>query len=173
MPNKPKTKQPATVPTVAENQKAAAKLWEIPLSVIRAAKSVGCGAFVGSRVHREPLLEWLRDNSAAAAGAAAADIEKADKQALELQRLRAVTRLAIAKADQADRLTILRSEAKDEWARAIGILEQEFSSLMEADHYRIAIVRAKSRIGQLHDDEAAQQKLPKNGLTNDPFQTTV
>jgi hypothetical protein len=168
------TPPPTNPPEVCDSLRAAAGAWSIPIAALRLAKSSGCPGFVNGRVHRGPVMAWLRQNSDVAEQAAAGDLEKCTRAELEFARLKAQTRLAISRADAADKLTIPRDEAKAEWARAVSIFEQEFSSLMEPDHYRIAISRCKARIGSLHDgDEAAPQKLPKIGLTNGPFETTV
>lgn len=149
MTKQPKPTKPAAVPEIAENQKAASSAWGIPVSVLKAAKASGCPAFQGSRVHRQPLLAWLRLNASAAATATAADIARADKQELELVKLRAQARLLVSKADLSEEVVIPKEAAKAEWARAMAVVEEEAKSLMESDHYRIFVDRCKSRIGEV------------------------
>jgi len=147
---KPKRKpsKPSTnLPEVAENQKAAASAWGIPIAVIRAAKADGCQAFQGSRVRRDPLLEWIKKNSGASKQAEVADLAKADSSELKRLKLANEVELSGIKIDREKRTTIPRDEAKAEWARAVGIVEDEAKGLMEPDHYRIFIDRIKKRIG--------------------------
>lgn len=152
--SKPKTKTASPAPPleIAENQQAAAAAWSIPVAVIKAAKAAGCRAFQGSRIHRAPLVDWIRRNAATADRATADDISKASKEELELIRLRAQTRVLVSKADALDRVSISKEEAKAGFARGVAIVEEEAQALMEPDHYRIFIDRCKTRIGNVIAD---------------------
>lgn len=150
-PTKPTTK-PSTsssAPEIAENQQSAAAKWGIPIAIIRAAKAAGCSGFQGSRVHRTPLVAWIASNAAAATAAQALDMSKATKQELEEERLRQQCRILKSKADLSESELILKTTAKDEFARALGIIQEEARGLMERDHYRVFIERSKARIGSV------------------------
>ena len=131
----------------ATSMKQAASLWGISLQVIKIAKSEGCPAFVGSRIHRDDLISWLEKNpSAAGKGEALNDIAELKRQKLEEE----VTLLR-SKIAREDRVTIPLEEAKMEWGRASAIVQEEAKNLMEKTHYRIFIERCKSRIGNMLD----------------------
>jgi hypothetical protein len=125
---------------------------ELPLAVLRAAKAAGCKAFRGGRVYRAPLVEWLKSNQSEIETAQSTDLAKMDKAEVELEKARAQCRMFIAKADAMERVVIPKDEAKAEYARAFGIIEEEAKSLMEPDHYRIFIDRCKSRIVEVLPD---------------------
>jgi hypothetical protein len=168
-PTPAKSPTPPPEPQVCDSLRAAAGAWQIPISVLKASKASGCPAFVNGRIHREPLMQWLRDNRPKVDEAEKLDIAKADRAALETERIRAQVRLLCAKADLQERLVILRTEAVAEWTRAMSIVQEEYRMLMEPDCYRIACQRARLRVGTLHEETAPQNSC----LTNDPFQTTV
>jgi hypothetical protein len=172
--SKPKpTPPPTNPPEVCDSLRAAAGAWSIPIAALRLAKSSGCPGFVNGRVHRGPVMAWLREHSDVADQAAAVSLEKCTRAELEFSRLKAQTRLAISRADAADRVVILKTEATAEWARAIAILESEYSQFLEPAHFAIAQRRAKLRIGNLLGDGEPAPAPPNSCLTNDPFQTTV
>lgn len=156
---KPTTK-PAPPPEIAESMKAASVLWGIPVAVLRAAKAAGCQGFKGARVFRSQLMAWLKANSDVADQATAASLDQASKAELEMARLRAQTRLAISKADAADRVVILKTEALAEWSRAAAIVEEEYRAFLEPQEFAVAQRRAKLRIGNLLGDDLPQQSDP-------------
>ncbi len=106
------------------------------------------------------MLEWLRQNSAVAEQAAAGDLEKCTRAELEFARLKAQTRLAISKADQADGLTIPKVDAVSEWHRAAAIMESEYKAFLEPSAFATAQRRAKLRIANLFGDGMPQQSDP-------------
>jgi hypothetical protein len=65
---------------------AAESLWGISVSEQKRAKASGCAAFKGSRVFREPLLEWLKTNPPAP-GAGDGDNLRAAKLAVQIKLL--------------------------------------------------------------------------------------
>lgn len=153
---KPKTtplKPAATAPLeTAENQKAASAAWDVPLAVLKAAKAAGCAAFKSGRVHREEFFEWLAKHEGTAAEAEALDLKKAEKAELEKERLRAQIVLLRSRNDRETRTTIPMEEAREETARALAILQEEFRQLMDPVLYRVACVKAKSRTGEIFPD---------------------
>jgi hypothetical protein len=153
MNKKTKTSDLATVPEIAENQKSAAALWGIPVPVQKLAKSQGCNAFKSGRVHRKPLLEWVKQHAGESEKAVALDLEKAERAELELERLRVQIRLLRSRNERENRTLITMEEARSEWARCIAIAQDEFRALMDPDHYRVACIRWKSRCGEVLPDE--------------------
>ena len=137
---------------LAENQKSAAALWGIPVPVQKLAKSQGCSAFKSGRVHRKPLLEWVKRHAAESEQAVSLDLAKANKQELELEKLRAQIRLLTSRDDREKRDLITMTEARSEWSRALAIGQEEAKGLMESDVYRVFCVRWKSRCGEVLPD---------------------
>jgi hypothetical protein len=147
---KSKTKPAAAEPLeIAENQKAAAAAWNVPIAVLKLAKSQGCTAFKSGRVHRGEFLDWLKNHEAEAGQAVALDLAKAEKGELEKERLRAQIILLRSRNDRETRTTIPIQEAREETARALAILQDEYRQLMEPDLYRAACIKAKSRMGEV------------------------
>lgn len=134
---------------IAENQPAAAAAWNVPLPVLKLAKSQGCPAFKSGRVHRGEFFDWLKSHEADAETAVAADLAKADKQELEKERLRAQITLLRSRNDREIRTTIPIEVAREETARALAILQEEFRQLMEPALYRAACIKARSRTGEV------------------------
>ena len=123
----------------------AESLWGISKAAMRIAKAAGCPAFVEHRIHRDPLIEWLEKNpDAAGKGEALTDAAE-----LKRQKTEAEVKLLRAKIAREERETIPLSEAKDEWARAASIVQEEAKNLMEKDHYRVFVERCKTRIGEI------------------------
>lgn len=145
---KPTTPKPAE-PEAFDTLRAACAGMQLPLAVLQLAKSQGCGAFRSGRVYRAPLLAWLRAHAPEASQAQAVDLATLTRAEVDLEKSRAQCRIFIIKANLLDETTILKDEAKAEYFRAIGIIEDEAKGLMESDHYRIFIDRCKSRIGEI------------------------
>lgn len=145
------SKPAAHVPLeVAANQKAASASWNVPLAVLKAAKAGGCKAFSpGGRIKRAEFFAWLRTHEGEAEQAVALDLAKADRQELENEKIRAQIRLLRSRDDRESRTVIPMEEAVAEWSRALSILESEYKSLMDPEHFRVAQTRAKSRIGEV------------------------
>ena len=148
-PSKPAATEPLEI---AENQKAAAAAWKIPLAVLKAAKAAGCTAFKSGRVHRAEFFEWLAKHEETAAEAEALDLKKAEKAELEKERLRAQIVLLRSRNDRETRTTIPMEEAREETARALAILQEEFKALMDPALYRAACIKAKARTGEVFPD---------------------
>jgi hypothetical protein len=152
--NKPKSKpsKPAAVVPleVAPNQQAASSSWDVPLAVLKAAKAAGCPAFSpGGRINRTGFFAWLQTHEGEADHAVALDLAKADRQELDNEKIRAQIRLLRSRNERESRSLITMTEARAEWSRCIAIAQEEFKSLMEPDHYRVACVRWKSRCGEV------------------------
>jgi hypothetical protein len=144
---------------IAPNQKAASASWNVPLAVLKAAKAAGCKAFsAGGRVNRKDFLEWLAANSKDAEQAVALDLAKADKQELEAEKIRAQIRLLNSRNERETRTVISLVEAQAEWARAASIFQEEVRQLMEPEHYRVAVTRAKTRIGEMFTEEPTARR---------------
>jgi len=156
MTTKPKTTPPkpaAAVPLeIAENQKAAAAAWNVPLAVLKLAKAQGCTAFKSGRVHRQEFFAWLKTHEAEAGQAVELDLQKAERAELEKERLRAQIILLRSRNDRETRTTIPIQEAREETARALAILQEEYRQLMEPDLYRAACIKAKARMGEVFPD---------------------
>jgi hypothetical protein len=154
MNTKPKTKsKPATAEPleIAPNQSAASASWDVPLAVLKAAKSQGCKAFSpGGRINRQEFFSWLKTHEADADQAVALDLEKAERAELELQKLRAQIRLLRSRNERETRETIPIAEACAEWGRAVAIAQEECQILMDdRDRYRVFCERWKSRVGSM------------------------
>lgn len=118
-------------------------MWGIPISEMRRAKLSGCVAFTGTRIYRDRLMEWLEANPRLLA---AGDDES--KEALECQRLKVQIETLRTKLDVAKGQLIERAIAKDEWARAVGVFQDEAKGLMEPEIYVVWCQRCKSKIGE-------------------------
>jgi hypothetical protein len=133
------------IPDVAQSMKQAEAFWGISFSTLKIAKSAGCPAFIQHRVYREPLLKWLEENpDSAGKGEAITDAAE-----LKRQKTEAEVKLLRAKIAREERETIPLVDAKEEWARAASIVQEEAKQLMERDHYRVFVERCKTRIGEL------------------------
>lgn len=141
-------KQPAEQ-KIAMNMKQAEVVFGVSKAVQKLAKENGCTAFKAQRVHRDPLLQWVKDNPQLVAKAEAAANDTRDHAELKRQKLAAEVTLLDAKVDSIARTTISRDEAKSEWARALAIIQEEAKSLMEPDPYRIFCERIKAKIGEV------------------------
>lgn len=58
----------------------------IPLGVLREMKRLGCPGFVGSRVHENPVLQWLEENPQALTGHEGEGSESLDSLKKDLLR---------------------------------------------------------------------------------------
>ena len=153
MTTKPKTKsKPAATELleIAPNQSAAAASWDVPLAVLKAAKGAGCKAFSpGGRINRQEFFAWLKTHEAEAGQAVELDLQKAERAELEKERLRAQIILLRSRNDRETRTTIPIQEAREETARALAILQEEYRQLMEPGLYRSACIKAKARTGEV------------------------
>lgn len=134
-------------PEVAQSIRQASALWGIPVPVMRIAKSAGCPAFVQHRVHREPLEKWLAENPEAAGEGESA----ASEAELKRRKLQNEVTLGNLKIANEEKRTISRDEAKNEWARACAIVQEEAKLLMEKDAFRVFIDRIKLKIGNIFE----------------------
>ena len=148
---KPTPKPAAAEPLeIAPNQKAASASWDVPIAVLRTAKAAGCKAFSpGGRIHRKDFFAWLEVNAAEAEQAVAVDLEKLEKSELEKEKIRAQIRLLNSRNERETRTVIPLAEAQSEWSRAAAIFQEEIRLLMDPQHYRVAVTRAKTRIGEM------------------------
>jgi len=79
---------------------AAESLWGISASEQRRAKAAGCAAFRGSRVFREPLILWLKENPPAPG---AGDAENLRAAKLKVQIALLENQLARERGDLVER----------------------------------------------------------------------
>ncbi|MCX6875390.1 MAG: hypothetical protein NTW21_16520 [Verrucomicrobia bacterium] len=149
---KPKTKSKAKpgTPEIAENQKSAAAMWGIPIEVQRAAKARGCQAFKSGRVHRKPLLAWIKRNAAALAAVEKAAGERRSDADLKRERLAIQIEHAQFSLQKDKGLYTLTAAAQADWLTAAAIYQEEAKSLMERDHYRIYVDRVYARLEALN-----------------------
>jgi hypothetical protein len=141
---------------VAGSMRAAAAAWELPMDEIKRAKNLGCGAFVGgSKIYRDVLVEWLRENppEEAEEGEGGLSLEKAGREEVERRKsIRQVRRLDIAirsdnhKLDVTKELYIPREQVKEEWTRLWAIIEDEAKGLMDKAVYPVFVARVKAKI---------------------------
>jgi hypothetical protein len=125
--------------------KQASALWGISVGTLRAAKSSGCPAFVGSKIYRDDLVEWLEKNPDRAGEGDASD----DHAELKRQKTKSEVELLRAKIDREKRHTVPLIEAREETQRCISIGMEEAKGFMEKDHYRVFCERWKSRVGEV------------------------
>lgn len=149
--NKSKAKTTAKHQTTAPNQSAAASAWGIPIAVLRAAKAAGCEAFTTSgRIHREPFMAWLAENSDQANTATAVDLEKAEKSELEREKLKSQIALLRSRNEREERVVIQRDFVKQAWAAALSLIQEEARmSINDDDRYRVFCERIQAGLGAL------------------------
>ncbi|MEI6654160.1 MAG: hypothetical protein WCP45_05275 [Verrucomicrobiota bacterium] len=160
--NKKTKSQP---PEFAVNMSSAEHLFGVPKFVQVLAKSRGCPAFVFQRVHRRPLLAWVKRNArfvaevTAQREAAAADRGEWDR--LKCRKLELETE-ALGIKLQADKgLTMLKTEAEELWSHCAAIVMEEAKTLMDREQYRDFIAAIKGRYAQLQAlGEAQHGPLP-------------
>jgi len=136
----------------AGNMQAAAARWGIPKAVQVAAKAAGCDAFQLQRVNGPRLIAWIKENPGIVDSVAAAAADKGSDGELRRERIRMQIALMRSKLSQQDGTVMPRETAKNEWARALGILQDEAKALFEPDLYRVWCERTKARIGELHSE---------------------
>ncbi len=136
----------------AENMSAAAVKFGVPKSVQIVAKGAGCDAFKIQRVHGPRLIAWIKENPGIVDSVAAAAADKGSDGELRRERIRMQIALMRSKLSQQDGTVMPRETAKNEWARALGILQDEAKALFEPDLYRVWCERTKARIGELHSE---------------------
>ena len=129
----------------SESMKIAESKWGIPIGVLKVAKAAGCPAFVGHRIFRPALVQWLADNPEITKEGN----EKTTEAELKRKKLQNEVTLGDFKIANESKKTIPRDEAKNEWARGMAIVQDEAKSLMERDHYRVFVERCRDRIGNI------------------------
>ena len=124
--------------------KQAEKMWGIPVSVQQVAKRAGCEAFVGQRVHRDPLIAWIAENPDAP------DAAESNEDTAELKRQKLAVEVArlnfMYARDKGD--VMPREEVKTKVAEMCAIFHEEAKSLMETDHYRVFVERVRARFAE-------------------------
>lgn len=145
MKKKSAEKKSPEIPAVAQSMEQAQALWGISKSTMKIAKAAGCPAFIQHRIHRDELVAWLEKNP----DAAGKGDSLTDAAELKRQKTEAEVKLLRAKIAREERETIPLVDAKEEWARAASIVQEEAKQLMDSDHFRVFTERCKTRIGEL------------------------
>jgi hypothetical protein len=129
---------------VAQSMKQAFAFWGIPVLVMKQAKAAGCLAFVEHRIHRDELLKWIEANpEAGKTGGESSTIEELKRQKL-LEEV-ALLKIKVAKENGS---SIEKEQARQEWARALAICQEEARGLInDDDKYRIFCERIKAKLG--------------------------
>ena len=145
METKQKTKI-GKVKQIAQNQGQAEKYFGVSRAVQRAAKQAGCSAFVGDRVHRKPLLEWVRRNKVLAAEAEATAEAKGSEAQLKRERLTLQIQHARLNYERDKKELIPLQEHLGTLALISAVTQEEARALMERDHYRVWMQRTQSKL---------------------------
>ncbi|MBW2675225.1 MAG: hypothetical protein JRD89_17745, partial [Deltaproteobacteria bacterium] len=140
---------------VAGSMKAASAAWELPIDEIKRAKNLGCAAFVGSKVYRDVLIKWFRENppEEAEEGEGGKPLELADRDEVERRKsIRQVERLDVAIKSDKHKLAVTkeiyipRELVNEQWTRLWAIIEEEAKGLMDKSVYPIFVARVKAKI---------------------------
>lgn len=94
-----------SLPEYFDTMKQAASALELPLKILKKAKGAGCPAFRGSRVYREPLQEWLKENKEQIVASRSKEDVQIEKLLEEVRKLRISN-------DQKEKLVILKDKVK-------------------------------------------------------------
>jgi len=141
-----KTKKPIA-PEIAQSMTQAETLFGVSKAVQICCKASGCvEAFQGQRVHKKPLLAWIRRNPKAVAAAELAADERQSEAAMKRQRLAIQIEHAQLDLDEAKALLIPLVVASDQWNQCCAIVCEESKALMEPDLYRVWITRIRARL---------------------------
>ena len=146
-----KTKKPIA-PEIAQSMTQAEKLFGVSKAVQIACKASGCvEAFKAQRVHKKPLLAWVRQNPKAVAAAELAADERQSESAMKRQRLAIAIEHAQLDLDAAKGLltTVVESDAR--YIELAAIVQEEAKLLMEPDHFRIWIERIRARLTAINN----------------------
>ncbi|MCX6879864.1 MAG: hypothetical protein NTW21_39575 [Verrucomicrobia bacterium] len=162
------TKQHKTpiAPDIAQNMAQAETLFGVPKHIQKLAKSRGCDAFHGQRVHKKPLLAWVRKNAKLVA-ATVADLERTAASKSELAELKR-QKMALEVAglefnlDKDKSKYTLTAAAQADWLTASAIYQEEAKSLMERDHFRIYVDRVHARLQALVNCQPPAQPARRN-----------
>ena len=128
----------------ANSFKQANAQWGIPLHVLKVAKAAGCGAFVDHRIHRDELLQWIEDHPESLGEAS----EASTIEDLKRQKLLEEVKLLKIKVAKENGSSIEKEQARQEWARALAICQEEARGLInDDDKYRIFCERIKAKLG--------------------------
>ena len=132
------------IPSVCDGMKQASTLWGIPYEAIRIAKAAGCPGFEKSRVHRQPLLDWIAANPEALKQGE----DAASGAELKKEKLAAEVALLKAKIRREEKETIPLAEALSETARFVSICQETAKALMDPPSYRAFCIQIKQRCGE-------------------------
>ena len=131
--------QKKPVPKLAESMSAAEALWGIPVAEQRRAKGGGCSAFKGSRVFREPLILWLKENPPPA-GAGDGDNLRAAKLRVQISLLE--NQLAKDRGE-----LVAKAVVAEEWGFWIGALFEIIGRHADRDLFNRISTELKAKLG--------------------------
>jgi len=118
---------------------AAESLWGIPVGEQRRAKAAGCAAFKGSRVFREPLILWLKENPPAP-GAGDGDNLRAAKLAVQIKLLE--NQLSRERG-----LLVEKAVVAEEWGFWVGALFEIIGRHADRDLFNRISSELKAKLG--------------------------
>lgn len=127
-----------SLPAFAESMASAAAMYGIPMAELKRAKRAGCTAFRGPRVHRNEIVEWLKENPSDDTGD---PIEELKRQ----QLLRVIRNLDLQYEKEVGTL-IPREQAKSAWASATQKIQDVLGKLLEKETYNAVIKEIQREI---------------------------
>lgn len=139
-------RQPTKPRQVASCQQEAERLWGVPRAVQHRAKLAGCVAFKSQRVHRAPLLEWVRENPDEVAAALREGAKVDAIRALKRRKLAAQVEILETRARNARDSVTDAAIFRSEWHRAARIVFEELENLMPPEHCAVCRNRINSRL---------------------------
>ena len=118
---------------------AAESLWGIPVSEQRRAKAGGSSAFRGSRVFRDPLIEWLKKNPPAPGSG---DGENLRAAKLKVQIALLENQLARERGD-----LVAKAVVTEEWGFWIAALFEIVGRHADRDLFNRISTELKAKLG--------------------------
>lgn len=149
------TKTKSQPPDFAVNMASAEHLFGVPKHIQILAKSRGCLGFAGQRVHRRPLLQWVRRNhrliAEATAQRSATAADRGEMERLKVRKLLAEVQALDLKLLCDKGLMFLKTEAEELWGACAAIVMEEGRLMMDSVTYREFITRLKARLAHIID----------------------
>jgi hypothetical protein len=127
------------VAKIAESMGAAESLWGISVSEQKRAKAAGCAAFRGSRVFREPLIAWLKENPTPAGAG--------DGENLRGQKLKVQIALLENQLSRERGLLVEKAVVAEEWGFWVGALFEIISRHADRDLHNRISAELKAKLG--------------------------
>ena len=133
-------------PDVAQNMTQAENLYGISKAVQIIAKQNGCAAFKSQRIHKAPLLAWVKSNKKLVTQAETEAAGKADIAKLKLQKLLAEVLMLEEKNRRLEASLIPRKTVLEVWQSCWQIVCEESAKLMHIDKHEVLIHRLESQL---------------------------